>query len=217
MNTSSTVTLLELTNRVLLNAGEQPARTTSETVAAKRASQQVKRAITDILLLGSWAFMRELITPTSYDNVTRTASYERALQVEDVWYGDKLLQNVSWQDGANQTVTDGQPTQWMQVNFRQLRLSPWPATVEDQAKVLITAYVTPTVMQADTDTPGLPEVFIDALVSRATGAFLIRHLADPALGNQFNNEFEVSIQQLRDIDRGVPRRVGNMLNRVRTR
>lgn len=213
MNQSSTVTLLELVNRVLLNTGEQPVRTVTETVAAKRAMNSVKRAVTDIMLLGEWTFARAIVTPTGWDDVTQTMTHSLN-QVEDVWVDNLLLRHETWQVHAQSHVDVGTPQCWVQVNYETVRLAPYPDT-STKGLVRLVGYKYPTPMVLDTDVPEVPDVFVDALVSRATGAFLIRHLGDPGLGNQFNNEFEVSLQQLRDTDRGVPRRAGNMLNRAR--
>lgn len=210
MNQFSTTTLLELANRVLLNAGEQPTRTLTETVAAKRAVLCVKRAVTDIALLGSWTFLRHVTSPTAFDNTAHTAEVDLN-QVEDVWYDGCPLRFREWQPQAQVKVSTGEPMTWTTVNHQLIQLDPWPGTTEQQAKVRVVGHKYPPVMQDGTDTPSIPEVFIDALVARATGAFFVRHLGDPGLGNQYNNEFEVTIQQLRDLDRGAPRRIGNML------
>jgi hypothetical protein len=211
-NLPSTTTHLELVNLVLLNAAEQPVRTVGETVASKRASVSLKRAVNDILLLGSWSFSRTVSPPSGWDDVTRTVEHTLT-QVEDVWYEERTLTFVDWQDHAVAGYTDGEPHYWTKVNYSTLILAPYPTDPEQQSKVRVVGYAYPAPMVADGDTSGLPDSFIDALVSRATGAFILRDHGDPTLANQFNNEFEIGLQSLRDRDRGNPRRTGNMLFR----
>lgn len=213
MNSLTTTTLLELTNQVLLNAAEQPVRQVAETVASKRASESVKRAVRDIMSLGSWSFARRVLPPSAWDNTERVAKHTLT-EIESVWYDGVPLQFVDWQDHAHAVYTDGTPQFWTMVNYEDIILAPFPKDdTEAQAKVRVVGYTYPVPMVLDTDTPGLPGTFIDALVSRATGAFVLRHNADSTLANQFNNEFEVSLQSLRDRERGNPRRTGNMLYR----
>lgn len=221
-NFPSTETHLELVNQVLLSAADQPVRTVNETVASKRASIALKRAVNDIILLGSWSFARKILPPTgavfesndvlTFNNSTRQVTHSLS-QIEDVWYDGHLLHFVHWQDHARAEYTEGIPECWTQVNYNTIILAPYPTELEQQSKVSVVGYAYPVPMVDDTDTSGLPSSFIDALVSRATGAFVLRHTADASLANQFNNEFELALQSLRDRDRGSPRQTGNMLFR----
>ena len=210
-NIASTTTHIELVNRVLLNSAEQPVRTINETVAGKRASVSLQRAVRDIVGLGSWSFTRRGGTPT-FNDIERTISHELT-QVESVWFGEQTLKFVDWQDHAYAGYGDSDPLYWTSVNWDTIILAPYPTSVEQQSKVRVVGYSYPASMELDTDVSGLPEAFIDALVSRATGAFILRDHGDASLASQFNNEFEVAIQSLRDRDRGNPRRTGNMLFR----
>lgn len=211
-NVLSPQTHLQLVNQVLLSAADQPVRTVNETVASKRASVSLQRAVNDILLLGSWAFSRKVLPPSAWDDVARTFTHTLT-QVEDVWYGERTLTFVDWQDHARAGYTDGEPSYWTTVNYDTIIVAPYPMDPEQQSKVRVVGYAYPVPMVADGDTSGLPSSFIDALVSRATGAFILRDHGDPNLANQFNNEFEIGLQSLRDRDRGNTRRTGNMLFR----
>lgn len=214
MNEPSSANALDLVNRVLLNCGEQPARTISETVAAKRAFDALKTARNEILLLGHWSFLRTVADPDSWEDFSKTFYTSRFTQIEDVWYDGKVLQNVSWQDGADQSVEDDvPPTQWMLINQRQIRLNVYPTETVDRAKVKVVGYRVPIQMTADGSGVEMPEMFVDALVYRTMGAFSLTHLNDSALANQYNNAYEVRLQTIRDLDRGAPRRVGNMFNK----
>jgi hypothetical protein len=170
-NILSTKTHLELVNLVLLSAADQPVRTVNETVASKRASVAIQRAVQDILALGSWSFSRKVSPPSAWDDVTRTVEHTLT-QVESVWYEGRTLTFVDWQDHAVAEYTDGEPHYWTQVNYDTLILAPYPTDVEQQSKVRVVGYSYPVPMVVDADTPGLPTSFIDALVSRATGAFI---------------------------------------------
>lgn len=211
-NTLTSLTYLELINRVLLNAAEQPVRQVDETVASKRAGISLNRAVRDIMSLGSWSFARRVLPPILWDGPSRTFTHSLT-EVEDVWYDGRTIKYVDWQDHAHSNNTDGVPSCWTTVDYGTIRLAPYPTTIEQQALVRVVGYGYPDGMNSNNDTPGVPGTFVDALVSRATGAFLLRHTADSVLSNQFNNEFEVAIQSLRDRDRGSPRATGSMLFR----
>lgn len=214
MNTPSTETLLELTNQVLMGGGDEPTRTLVETVAAKRAVQALKDALYDVSALGDWPHERDIVSPNAWDDVALTCTLNGVSQVNMVWVDGVRIPFVEYQLVAGRTAVQGElPTCWTQVSANVFRVAPYPTTTEQKALVLFEVSKWPTVPTLDTDTIPLPQYLIPPLVSRATGIFVLRHLQDAGLANQYNNEFEVRLQQARNLSSQVPRNSATMYPR----
>jgi hypothetical protein len=216
MNNTSTTTLVELVNLVLLGAGEEPCRTVNETVASKRAAQAVRDGLYSIGMLGAWTHERALVAPSTWNNTTQTCVVTGITKVNGVWFdGNRLpYQEYSLVVGNVSTEANERPCAWTQLNNTTFRLSPHPLP-DAQPLVFFEVELSPLAPRLDTDVTGVPEFLITPLVSRATGVFCLRHLADPTLANQYNNEFEVFLQAARSMDSHTPRNEATMHPRRR--
>lgn len=216
MNQPSAQTLVELVNLVLMGAGEEPCRTVNETVASKRAAQSIRDAIYSVGMLGAWTFERGLVAPDSWDDPTQTCVVTGITKVNAVWFDGHRLpyQDYGLVAGSDRPESAGNPCSWTQLNSTTFRLTPYPLT-DEKALVKFEVELAPAAPTLDTDLTGLPEFLVPPMVSRATGAFVLRHLADPGLANQYNNEFEVFLQASRSLDSQVPRNSGTMYARRR--
>lgn len=217
---SSTKTFLEVANDVLLMAGERPIASLASNPVARKVASCLSEAVLEIAILDDWSFTRDRISAISWSG--DTANLGDVQRVIKVLYGDVAsgLRNLRYLDS---TLFDGVPVGgsvgysggWAVAGYGAVRLRPEPTTDEEKNKIkfdVIRALVPP---KQDSDRFPLPDRFMPLVTKRALYLFVLRHLDDTALAAQYNNEFEIMVQLLRNRERYVPRGSANMYRRGR--
>lgn len=206
MTVSSTKTFLEVANEVLLMAGERPTTSLTSNPVARKVASVLKESVLEIALLDDWAFTRERINALSW--VGGKADLGDVQRIVGVNYGKHPVLYLDPID-FDIRIGVGAPV-WTVDGYGSVRVSPEPLTGEDQLKYtfeVIKALVTP---EDDNDTFPLPDRLMPLVTKRSLYLFVLRHLDDASLAAQYNNEFEMMVQLLRNRERYRPRGAANM-------
>lgn len=219
---TSTSTLLEITNRVLLNSNERPLSNTTPLIG-----QQVKECIRSTLYqmtkLGEWTWTQDKVNASSWSNQVATLATTTQRIKAMAWDNDDgILIPIHFVarglfdgyeiDSYNDTT--GRPRYWTIVDYNVVHVNPYPNTNDERAKIwfYINKYITlPT---ADANTFNMPEEFTNLLVTGATAAFIKRHMGDPSTARAFEEEFLVELQQARARQMTVPGKHFNLYKRT---
>lgn len=191
MVSTSTTTLIQAVNRVLLDVGERQVTSLTSTPASQKATAYLQDAFTHIQNSHNWDWQNIVTTATEW--VTRTAKLGNVQRILNCYWdtgtGYRIVRNLSEDDVLRRnpiafTSTDAtQPNYWavaslVGTDYKTVLVHPYPSDSAGQAKVLfavVTYYDAPTTA---TQVFSLPERFMPLLIHRARAFMLAYHLED---------------------------------------
>jgi len=206
---SSTTTLLQAANTVLLTINERPLPNLS-TVLGQQVRACLSSALQRLVEESNWTWLESTQGAVSWNSVgqatladdiqrVRLVQYQR---VDGSWDRLRFLDADSFDELQDEpylvTQTTYYPNWYTLDDWNLVRVSPYPTNVIDQAKIrfkVIRRISLPTVESAVLD---CPEQFIEALIKKAAQEFAIRHAEDPALSQMFGQGYEQEVQSLRN-------------------
>lgn len=228
MPATSTSTLLDVVNDVLLDVGER--RVTSLTAPfAQKAAKYVQDAVREIQRFHNWSWLYDTITPTSWsgntatlDNVNRIlhvswdnsssgAAYWRLKYLDPEEYDAQIIADSF--DSTVETAT--YPRVWSISSRNTIKVNPYPTDAAGQARVkvyVIRDMVPPT---APTGTFPLPEDHVSLLNKYATAQMYYHHLDDKQGASGLKQQFDEQLAYIRARESKNPGGYMNMYRRNR--
>lgn len=205
---TSTITLLQTVNRILLNINERPLADTT-TLMGQKVKDCIETALTDIAEAQDWRFAEEVLASVSWtgNEVTLGTDIQK---VEEVFYADssfgyiplQYLHRDSFDRYPTSTYTSGRGLFWTDVDYNRVRITPYPTTAPEQAKILFRVLKRITLPQTDSSFFSVPDQFVLLMVRRATELMARRHTEDLALAQAYGDEYRESLQQLKQKNAG---------------
>lgn len=201
----STKTVLEVVNDLLLMSGERPVLSLTSTPVARKATSVLQEAILEIALLDDWAFTRQRIGALSWlGNKAELGDVQRIVRVV---FGKTIYQYIDPETFLSSELVGNY---WTTDGYSSVLVGVTPLTNADQLlyKFDVISSLSPP-MLASAKFP-IPDRLMPLVSKRALCMFVLRHLDDAALAAQYNNEFEVMVQLVRNRERYVPRGSANL-------
>ena len=208
---TSTSTLLDVMNRVLLDIGEIRVAGLTTPVAEK-ARDYIQIAYRDVIEAYEWDFLRDKITATTW--VGNTATLSNTKHVHDVtWYYNngqgytteyplRFIDEVSFnriypQAFSSVASTAYRPNAYTVLDSNTVRINPYPTNSEGQSLVFFYISKTLPAPAATNNFFQIPEEYLDLVRFRA-GAMLARlHAEDDATAGYLNAEYENRMRKYR--------------------
>lgn len=201
---TSTTTLLQAVNRVLLNLNERPIPDTT-TLIGQKTVQALETALNDISEAQDWQFSEERLSSVTWsgNEVTLPDTVQR---VEEVSYnsgtfGDIRILYVHPDNftryPSNSYSTGGRPIYWTHKDYNVVKVTPYPTSPTEQSKIFFRVQNRLTIPASDNATFGIPEQFISLLVRKASSLMARRHLEDEQLARAYEAEYLESLAQLK--------------------
>ncbi|ASV43891.1 tail tube protein A [Cyanophage BHS3] len=210
-NTNSTKTLLEVANDVLLMAGERPTVSLNANPVSRKVASCLREALLEVALLDDWSFLRSRVNALAWtSNVADVGDVQRIVRVIDT-----DGRTMPYVDVNDMDMGVGGSRCWTVNGYGLVRFSFVPSD-DERPNIrfdVIRALQPP---NADGDTFPVPDRFMPLVTKRALYLFVLRHLDDAPMAAQYNNEFELMTQMIRNRERYVPRGSVNMYRRRRT-
>lgn len=207
----STKTLLEVVNDVLLMAGERPVLSLASTPVARKATSVLTEAVLELALLDDWAFTRQRINAVSWvGNKAELGNVQRIIGVVYDSYPYRYVEPATFSKLGYGSATGGNVGYWSTDGYNSVVVSRTPVTDTERLSFafdVVTSLVPPT--DALSKFP-IPDRLMPMVTKRALCLFVLRHLDDASLAAQYNNEFEVMVQLVRNRERYAPRGAANL-------
>lgn len=225
----STVTLLGLANTVLLSLNERPLQNLSGLQGAQ-LSNIIEQALIKVSQLSDWDFLNDTRTANIWQ-AGRAVLDTDVQRIKGVYYAPPgtvtqrrlAVPFVSREHFYTQydigltysgSPATGWPMAYTMDGWNVPVLHPYPSDVTNQQLVFFDVIRFVSMPTADNDVFDMPQFFIPLLTRRCSAEYALRHMEDAALASQFNQEFEVEAQALRDRHhRGGNQRNFNMRRR----
>lgn len=181
---TSTTTLLELVNEVLLNIGERQVSTVvgnSVTYPALKTISSLKTALFKLEEASDWQFTKQTATASSWStNAATVPEYTRILGVTHRLTGDvKELTPLSVSEFNLYTPQAGNPIYYLPLDETTVLFWPYPTVTEIQDEVRLELVSSLTFPTTDAGTFPVPEKFTQYLRHYAQGSMIENHLGDP--------------------------------------
>lgn len=219
---TSTSTLLEVTNRILLNANERTLSNTTPLIG-QQVKECIRSALYQMTKLGEWTWTQDKVNASSWSSQAATLATTTQRVKGMSWdNGDGILipiQHISRPlfDGYElEAYTDdtGRPNYWTTIDYNVIHVNPYPNTANERAKIwfYINKYIT--LPSTDGSTFDMPEEFTNLLIVGATALFYKRHMDDIQVAQAFENEFVVELQQARARQMTLPAQSFNLYKRT---
>jgi len=208
---SSSTTLLEAINRVLLDVGERSVLNVSSPVSRK-AQAYLGEAVYTITSYADWDFTKGRINAISWAG--DTANLGDIQRITGVYYGTttNAYRPITWVDvrdfdlSAPTPYDDSflsHPRIYTISGYGEVRLNPYPTGATGQSRIffhVVKDLYPPTLPEG---TFPIPERFMPLIIKKATALMLHRHLDDGASAQVVEAEFEALMGRLRARERGV--------------
>jgi hypothetical protein len=218
--TSSTSTMLQVVNKVLLNVGERQV-TAFTSPTALKALNAVEEALREIENLDDWSWTRSEVTASSWSNEVATLpTFQRIHQVtyqvdtnsrREVSFIDKQSFNLTSLRAFNSTQDVG--SYYTIIDDNTIALNPYPtdATTRGNFKFLVSLPLVIGLLPASV--LPVPERLILMVVKLASYLMAVRHLDDTNIAKNFRSEFEAVLSMVRSRETLLPTRGTNMFKR----
>jgi hypothetical protein len=225
---TSTSTLLQIVNEIILNVGERVVNT-FDTPTARKAKQYVLEALKEFQIRDDWEFLRDVVVASSWTSpgVALLPTYQRlhavqytvpnssgsAINKVFVAYLDRP--SFARLNPTPITLLDTAyfPTTYTILDDDRVQLHPYPSDSTTQARVsfhITRVFTLPTLV---TDFLPIPERFTPLIVRLASSLMAARHLGDAEMASMFRNEFESTLRQVRAREQLTPSSGTNMFRR----
>lgn len=220
--TSSTSTMLQIVNKVLLNVGERQV-TAFTSPTALKALYAVEEALREIENLDDWSWTRQEVTATSWVNEVATLPLFQRIHQVTYQVSATTRRELVFLDKQSFNLTDLQPfgstsdvgRYYTIIDDNTLAVNPYPTTAPSRLlfKFLVT---TPLVISLlPTSTLPVPERLILLVTKLASYLMAVRHLDDTNIARNFRSEFEAQLVMIRTRESLTPSRGTNMYRRRR--
>lgn len=185
---TSTSTLLDVVNRVLINANEKPI-TATTTLVGQQVKESVRMALMMIVNQSHWEWTQDKINASFWSTQTATLPTTTSLIRSVAWdNGDGVLIPLQYLirqsfdqiavDSYNATTNPGRALYYTITDYNTVLINPYPSVLAEQNKIWF--YITKTIAlpASDATTFSVPEEFIPTVVLMATQFFLKRDQED---------------------------------------
>lgn len=209
MPSASVTTLLGAANTVLLSINERPLSNLS-TVLGQQVRACLASALQTLMEESNWQWLESSVGATSWDSTgTATLSEDvqrvRLVQYQETdlsWDRLRYLDSDSFDELVPESYTSLQkshrPIYYTLNEWNQVKLSPYPSSVSDQARVRFKVIRKVTLPAGESAVLDCPEHFIQALIKKAAQEFALRHAEDTGLSQMFGQGYEQEVQSLRN-------------------
>lgn len=211
MASTSTSTLLEVVNRVLLDVGERQV-TSITNPASRKAEAYIQDAFYDIQDFHDWAWTSEEFTAASWS--TDEATFNGLKRVREVFWNndsDEPRDRIPYvpistyeiftvEDFNSTDDPDTKPLRYTIIDEDTLKFNPYPTDVTAQTSIKVLGYRLYSPPSTASGTFNMPERFIPMLIKRAVYMMLARHLGDLDAAQIHQREFEIQLKHQRDKD-----------------
>lgn len=201
---TSTTTLLDAVNDVLLHVGERQV-TTFNSYPAQKAVNFCQEALLELLDANDWKFNRDKVTADSWSNEVATLTEVRRLLGVSIQFSNGVrgvLNEVTFDEFNQYNPTEGIPYYFWFENSTTVHVHPYPSAAE-QANVLFDVIEIPTTPTAVDDTFPIPQRFIRFITTYATARMKQDHLDD---ANNAQLDFQRADRMLGNFIRREPGR-----------
>lgn len=218
---TSTTTLLEAVNRVLLDVGERQVNSIGSPASLK-AADYLQDAYTDLQNFHEWEWLRTEFSPTSWSN--EKAIFTDLRRIKYVRYQNQSDEGLRWIPYVDQTLFDRFaledydssvssstiPIRYTIFDHETIKVNPYPTDASGQAKLTILGwkYFAPPTTGSSTFT--IPERFMGLLIKRAVYQMLVRHLGDIQTAQAVGNEFYEQLSLYRQKEAAISTQGVNM-------
>lgn len=211
MASTSTTTLLEAVNRVLLDVGERQV-TSISNPASRKARAYLQDAFNDIQDFHDWAWTAQEFTASSWND--DEATFNNLKRVREVFHNNEsneprsripyvpisTYEIYSIESYDSSTSPDTQPQHYTIIDEDTLKFNPYPTDVNGRSDIKVLGYRYYSFPELSNGVFDLPERFIPMLLKRATYMMLARHLGDLDAAQIHQQEFEIQLKHQRDKD-----------------
>ncbi len=227
MAATTTTTLIQAVNRVLLDVGERQV-TSFTSVAARKALAYVQDSFVTIQNFHNWEWLRTSKTPDAWltDQATitnsrriRRVSYQ--LDATDIYFQEvPIVDGVSYDNYAlvafSTTSNIGtRPCRYTIIDEQTIKINPYPTDSTTQSNVIVhyVQHIDPP--DTATDVFNMPERFVPTLLKHADAMMFARHLGDFGSGQAMQQEFIADLTGFRSRENASPTGGANMFRTPR--
>lgn len=201
MVTSST-TLLDEINDVLLDIGEAEVRSSTENFVARKASKALQEGVRVLVTTNNqWDFLRSVLTATTWANEKATLD-DSVIETHYILCNNKkvsylqpdkfFLRNSQSYENANMY-----PRFYTRVGAYDYYFYPYPATLARQLEVKFYVTQYPTVPNNDNGNFGIPDHFMPLIRNWAKHSLALNHVNNPEMARNFKANFEQGVSLYR--------------------
>lgn len=218
---TSTTTLIEAVNRVLLDVGERQV-TTLASPASLKAVDYLQDAYIDLQNFHEWEWLRSEFSATSWDN--EKALFTNLRRIKYVRHQKDSSEGIRWIPYVDQTLfdrfalesydsstsTSSRPLRYTIFDHETIKLNPYPTDSTGRTAITIIGwkYFAPPTTASGTFT--IPERFMGLLIKRAVYQMTVRHLGDLQAAGAIGNEFYEQLNLYRNKEAAVSTQGVNM-------
>jgi len=224
MTASSTSTLIEVVNRVLLDVGERQV-TTITSPAARKAQLYIQESLSELQHFHDWEWLYATITPNTW--ILDTVTLSNVQRIKYASWVNSVTSGLGWTrlsyldaESFDATVairafdstinTAERPFYWTFTEYNTLRISPYPTNASGRSRVKVYVILDMVAPSVVTGVFPIPEYMIPVLRKLATAKMYQNHLSDTAGYQVQMQEFSQLLQQIRTRQAKNP--VGGQLN-----
>ncbi len=223
---TSTTTLLEAVNRVLLDVGERRV-TTFTSPAALKAVDYLQDSYVDMQNFHDWEWLKTEFQATSWS--AEQATFTDLRRIKYVRYQNETDEGIRWIPYCDQTVfdrlaleafdsstaTSTRPLRYSIFDHEVIRVNPYPTDTAGQNKLTVIGWKYFAPPTTTTGTFTIPERFMGVLIKRAVYQMYMRHLGDFNAAQAVGNEFYEQLALYRAKETGVSTQGTNMYRSYR--
>lgn len=217
---TSTSTLLEIANRVLLNSNERTL-TALTSLLGQLVKECIRASYINLVHAGDWVWAENKINASSWSSQIATLPTTTIKVKNVVWNnGDGVLIPLKFLsrevfdqyvlDSYNSTTQQGRALFWTMADYNIVHVHPYPNDATERAKIWFHVQYMPAFPTTDAGTFPVPEDFAALLVLAATAMFLKRHQGDMALSDSFQQDYMIELQQVRTRQMKIPNNSWNL-------
>lgn len=183
---TSTSTLLDVVNRVLVNSNERPIAATT-TLVGQQVKESVRMALMMLVNQSQWAWTQDKINATTWSTSQATLATTTSMIRSVSWdNGDGILLPLKYvsRQVFDQIAVDtystatGRALWYTLLDYNVALINPYPTGATEQNKIWFYVVKTIALPSSDSTTFAIPEEFVNTLVVMATQLFLKRDQED---------------------------------------
>lgn len=215
---SSTTTLIEAVNRVLLDCGER-AVTSITSPASLKAKEYLRDALTYVQSVHDWEWMYDKKIATGWVNETANVDCQQIRAA--FWYNGYQNEPIMYLDAPSfdlqvlhpfSTATDSaqRVRYWTISSYNTVRVNPYPTNSDGQSRITFHVINNLVFPNTETATFPIPEKYMTLLYARAGYLMAIRHLEDRTAAQFYDKDFQELVLRYRSQENKTPTRGVNM-------
>lgn len=216
---TSTTTLLQAVNRVLLDVGERQVSTITNPASLK-AQAYLQDGFVELQNFHDWEWSRTEFAATSWDNDKAVFTQLRRINTvlwqetnagkRKIPYTDPITYDYFTLESFDSTADASRPLRYTIFDHETIKLNPYPTDTTSRAKLRILGwkYFTPPATASNTFT--CPERFIPLLIQHASYLMYVRHLGDINAANALQFDFRAQLETFKSKESAIPSEGWNM-------